>query len=332
MPVAIVLGMSGLCFGVVEDLRGFWSDKPFLTNVVSNLSGALIGIPVGIIVLQRIVAQQAHVSEQLRVRRRLRAALEEIEALIFDGFFRDWAQVRTTIYESLNSARRELELLLEMYEQLVSRSGVDQYDVELRSLHGWGQLQRQALLYSERRSALNDHIVESLVKSSETRKIVRVDRRRVIMPGWELDLKYAWGRLLELHSLYTQAGLEWMDETVEQIMERHFADSDSSVARLPSSYSIADTTTGNEQPEKEWVHLLLDGNKTVEQLQVIRDRIGRLLGVHTIDLEIPLLDILVVDFQQVVLNLFPPRSSSSETPLEERRIMREAWFRDSDFY
>src|SRR5262245_33953951 len=43
--------------GLAIDLDGGWADLPFLTNLISSLAGALIGIPFALLVVQRIVAQ-----------------------------------------------------------------------------------------------------------------------------------------------------------------------------------------------------------------------------------------------------------------------------------
>ena len=59
---ALVLWTTGpvlLALGIWGDSAGFWTAKPFLTNTFSAFTGAMFGIPVALIVLQRIAASEA---------------------------------------------------------------------------------------------------------------------------------------------------------------------------------------------------------------------------------------------------------------------------------
>ncbi|NUW38406.1 hypothetical protein HTZ77_44480 [Nonomuraea sp. SMC257] len=53
------VGMLLATAGWFGDRHGYWSDKPFTTNLVSSLTGAMFGIPVALMVIQRISGRQA---------------------------------------------------------------------------------------------------------------------------------------------------------------------------------------------------------------------------------------------------------------------------------
>lgn len=59
----LAAGVVLVVLGLVGDLAGFWSDLPFLTNLVSALTGALFGVPVAIVVVQRLLQAQADASD-----------------------------------------------------------------------------------------------------------------------------------------------------------------------------------------------------------------------------------------------------------------------------
>lgn len=63
-PIGVLVAAAG----VFADLRGWTSSYSFSTNLLSNLSGALIGVPIGLIVLQRILASQTDSVEREKVR------------------------------------------------------------------------------------------------------------------------------------------------------------------------------------------------------------------------------------------------------------------------
>jgi hypothetical protein len=52
-----------LAIGIWGDNVGFWDNKPFLTNTFSSLTGAAFGIPLALVVLQRVAASQADAAE-----------------------------------------------------------------------------------------------------------------------------------------------------------------------------------------------------------------------------------------------------------------------------
>jgi hypothetical protein len=82
------VGSIFLALGVWGDSDGFWVDKPFLTNVFSALTGAAFGIPLALVVLQRIAASEADAAEARGARRiagRVSADLASAVAALVNG-------------------------------------------------------------------------------------------------------------------------------------------------------------------------------------------------------------------------------------------------------
>ncbi|EEP75281.1 conserved hypothetical protein [Micromonospora sp. ATCC 39149] len=57
-------GGLGTAVGAAGDQLGWWNDRPFLTNLMSSLVGALFGIPLALIVLRRITAMEGRRTER----------------------------------------------------------------------------------------------------------------------------------------------------------------------------------------------------------------------------------------------------------------------------
>jgi hypothetical protein len=68
----IVLWATGvilLTLGVWGDSTGFWASRPYLTNTFSALTSAAFGVPIALIVLQRVAASEADAAEARAARR-----------------------------------------------------------------------------------------------------------------------------------------------------------------------------------------------------------------------------------------------------------------------
>jgi hypothetical protein len=78
-----------LALGILGDNTGFWTDKPYLTNTFSALTSASFGVPVALVVLQRVAASEADAAEVRAARRmagRMSADLASaVRALVRDG-------------------------------------------------------------------------------------------------------------------------------------------------------------------------------------------------------------------------------------------------------
>ena len=72
------LGTALLFLGVIGDIQKWWTERPFVTNVVSSATTALFGIPIALIFLQRLIyLQNLHhaKAEVVSITRRVRADL-----------------------------------------------------------------------------------------------------------------------------------------------------------------------------------------------------------------------------------------------------------------
>jgi hypothetical protein len=82
------VGAVLLTLGVWGDSDGFWADKPYLTNTFSALTSAAFGIPLALVVLQRIAASEADAAEARAARRmagRVSADLASAVAALVKG-------------------------------------------------------------------------------------------------------------------------------------------------------------------------------------------------------------------------------------------------------
>jgi hypothetical protein len=83
------VGVVFLIFGVWGDSIGFWANKPYLTNTFSTLTSAAFGVPLALIVLQRVAASETDAAEARAARRmagRVSADLAAtVAALVKDG-------------------------------------------------------------------------------------------------------------------------------------------------------------------------------------------------------------------------------------------------------
>jgi hypothetical protein len=71
-------GLIGSVLGTLGDLLGWWYAWPFLTNLASSLVGALFGVPIALIVLQRIAATETHRQTRREVVRLARITVDEL--------------------------------------------------------------------------------------------------------------------------------------------------------------------------------------------------------------------------------------------------------------
>jgi hypothetical protein len=84
-----LLGSAMVILGVQGDERSWWSERPFLTNLVSSIAGACFGIPIALLVLQNLSSRQARILERHSTNRmgakaagRLLQSLQEIDQFV----------------------------------------------------------------------------------------------------------------------------------------------------------------------------------------------------------------------------------------------------------
>lgn len=76
------IGMVLLALGAWGDSDGFWADKPYLTNTFSALTSAAFGIPLALVVLQRIAASEADAAEARSARRMARRVSADLASAV----------------------------------------------------------------------------------------------------------------------------------------------------------------------------------------------------------------------------------------------------------
>ena len=106
----IVLWASGvilLAFGVWGDRVGFWANKPYLTNTFSALTSAAFGVPVALVVLQRVAASEADAAEA-RAARRMAARVSADLASTVTALVRDGIPAMQTVQVYLRDQRDSL--------------------------------------------------------------------------------------------------------------------------------------------------------------------------------------------------------------------------------
>ncbi len=72
------VGVVLLGLGWWGDQAGFWSSKPFITNVFSSLTAVLFGVPLALIVLQRLGLTQAEAVEARAAQRLATTVVEDL--------------------------------------------------------------------------------------------------------------------------------------------------------------------------------------------------------------------------------------------------------------
>jgi hypothetical protein len=81
----IVLWVGGaalLAFGAWGDSSGFWADKPYLSNTLSEITGAAFGVPVALVLLQRLASSEAAAAESRSARRMARRVSADLESTV----------------------------------------------------------------------------------------------------------------------------------------------------------------------------------------------------------------------------------------------------------
>ncbi|WP_433444534.1 hypothetical protein [Nonomuraea sp. CA-141351] len=83
------LGVALAALGILGDLNGWWTDRSFLTNLLSSLTGVLFGIPFALIVLQQVAAHQAEQMERTVFKRLARREFSSITEALDRLYVRD---------------------------------------------------------------------------------------------------------------------------------------------------------------------------------------------------------------------------------------------------
>jgi hypothetical protein len=106
----IVLWAAGvmlLILGVWGDSVGFWTNKPYLTNTFSALTSAAFGVPLALVVLQRVAASEAEVAEARGARRMAERVSADLAATVA-ALVKDGIPAMQTVKEYLQDQRDSL--------------------------------------------------------------------------------------------------------------------------------------------------------------------------------------------------------------------------------
>jgi len=75
-----VAGCCLLALGIAGDANAWWSDAPFLTNVLSSVAGAMFGIPIALLILPLLADDLAKHSERRAVTNLATAIVESLSS------------------------------------------------------------------------------------------------------------------------------------------------------------------------------------------------------------------------------------------------------------
>lgn len=75
----LLLGIGFLSLGLVSDQLGWWTNRPFLTNLVSGMTSACFGVPFALLILSSITARETSAVQRRNARNLLSSALDWLE-------------------------------------------------------------------------------------------------------------------------------------------------------------------------------------------------------------------------------------------------------------
>jgi hypothetical protein len=102
------VGAALLAFGAWGDSSGFWSNKPYLSNTFSEMTSAAFGVPVALVLLQRLASFESAAAESRSARRMARRVSADLEST-----------VRVLAGDDVTGMRAALEHLREQRESLL---------------------------------------------------------------------------------------------------------------------------------------------------------------------------------------------------------------------
>ncbi|MGY0236891.1 SCO2521 family protein [Longispora urticae] len=121
------LGLAIAGVGVLADIRDWWSGLQFTVNLVSSLAGAFIGIPIALMVIQRISARETR--RHQRHERVVQAALRSMDDLVVT--IRQVVLDPETVTDLVSQVHR-------LTEELIPTQTDEQYDTQLEEIFiGW---------------------------------------------------------------------------------------------------------------------------------------------------------------------------------------------------
>ena len=101
---SFIVGFVLLVLGIRGDSNGWWNDRPFLVNVISGLTGACFGIPLVLVVLNRISETVSMQAERQSVLRLAATSCSDLSQAISNGYG-DMLTWVTTVNQLQEAAR-----------------------------------------------------------------------------------------------------------------------------------------------------------------------------------------------------------------------------------
>ncbi|SMD25981.1 hypothetical protein SAMN05661093_09559 [Kibdelosporangium aridum] len=243
------VGVVLLGLGWWGDQAGFWSSKPFITNVFSSLTAVLFGVPLALIVLQRLGLTQAEAVEARAAQRLATTVVEDLASAaprLHPGPLSDLRDAEAELLKVERAAQEAIrqwdstqdEESLRALRELVSGGTLDKALADFRSAIKPG---RQAVPVVAEVSAhwsfLNTTVRSRLLETGGTwlapplaaqiDEMVQLVRADPYMDGWLRDLDMAIRRFhtasdlsTALRHLWTQLEIGYeLAEAVNQLSD-----------------------------------------------------------------------------------------------------------------
>jgi hypothetical protein len=184
-----VLGAGLAVLGIVGDDRDWWKDRPFLTNLVSGVTGAGFGIPLALLVLSGLARRQAAWADSASFQRRSGAEIERLAFNVQD-FSLTLDLPPEAWYEDLGVMRllaREIAMGWETVEQIILPHQPSE------NAHWRRPLREEIAVVNQAIAELVAHVKQPLPWSNDVIRELKGDISRVddglwrIVPGYGLS-------------------------------------------------------------------------------------------------------------------------------------------------
>jgi hypothetical protein len=252
-------GVVLLGLGWWGDEVGFWSSKPFITNVFSSLTAALFGVPIALVVVQRLGVTQAEAVEARAARRLAATVVEDLASAA--------PRLRPGPLSDLRDAEAELGKVERAAQEAIRQWDSTQDEESLRAL----------------RALVNDGTLDKAL--ADFRSAIRPGRQAVpavaeVSAHWSFLNTTVRSRLLETGGTWLAAPLAaQIDEMVKLVtadpyMDGWLRDLDMAIRRFQTA---SDLSTALRQL---WTQLEI-GSELAEALSHLSDLTAQASGVLT---------------------------------------------------
>jgi hypothetical protein len=208
--ISPIAGCLTFALSTWGDATGFWSDKPFLTNMVSALAGAFFGIPFALVVLQRLAMDQANRVERAGAQRLAVRTGQELWAVTVAATGADNTGSPPSAYQAIDRLSSAMLQMKALTKHAFSLFGAPD------SLTGLSTHNERYVFTREEIEGMLNAIQEA---TAEWNSILE-DRSRFrarlghVRAQWEFFTGTVRARVLE-------AGFTWIDPVLEENFSRH---------------------------------------------------------------------------------------------------------------